>query len=60
MPLINFEINFVLTWYADCVISSPTGATKFSITDTAVIALSTQYNAKLLQQLKLGFQRTTN
>ena len=35
---------------------------KFKITDTKlyvpVVALSTRDNAKLLQQLKLGFERT--
>ena len=34
MPLINYEINFILTWSDDCVISSATRATKFKITDT--------------------------
>ena len=46
------------------VISSTTGATKFKITDTKlsvpVVTLSTQDNAKLLQQLKSGFKRTIN
>ena len=36
----------------------------FAITETklyvAVVTLSTQDNAKLLQQLKLGFKRTVN
>ena len=64
MPLINCEINFILTWSEDCVISSATGATKFKITDTKLyvpfVTLSTQDNAKLLQQLKQGFKRTIN
>ena len=34
MPLINCEINVILTWSEDCVISSTTGAIKFAITDT--------------------------
>ena len=34
MPLINCEINLILTWPEDCVIFSATGATKFKITDT--------------------------
>ena len=33
MPLINYEINLILTWSEDCVISSATGETKFKITD---------------------------
>ena len=48
----------------DCVISSATGETKFAITETKlyvpVVTLSTQDNAKLLQQLKSGFKRTIN
>ena len=40
------------------------GATKFAITDrklyVPVVTLSTQDNAKLLQQLKSGFKRTVN
>ena len=39
-------------------------ATTFGITDTKiytlVVALSANYNAKLLQQLKSGFKRTVN
>ena len=64
VPLINCEINLILTWSVDCVIYSATGTTKFAITDTKhyvpVVTLSTQDNAKLLQQLKSGFQITTN
>ena len=52
MPLINCEINLILTFSEDCVISSATGAIKFKITDTklyvAVVILSTQDDAKLL------------
>ena len=61
MPLINCEINRILTWSQKCVISSATGATKFKITDTKlyapVVTLSTEDNAKLLQQLKSGFTK---
>ena len=66
MPLINCEINLILTWSANCVISNaaPNQATTSTITDTKlyvpVVTLSTQDNAKLLQQLKSGFKRTTN
>ena len=56
MPLINSELISFLNWSEDCVISSATGAIKFKITDTKlyvpVVTLSTQYNEKLLQQLK--------
>ena len=64
MPLINCEVNLILTWSKDCVISSANGETKFKITETKlyvpVVTLSTQDNAKLLQQLKSGFKRTIN
>ena len=64
MLLINCEINLILTWSEDCVISSAVGKTKFKIADTKlyvpVVTLSTQDNAKLLEQLKFGFKRTIN
>ena len=59
--LINCEIYLILTRSESCVISSATRATKFEITDTKlygpVVTLSTQDNAKLLQQLRSGFKR---
>ena len=64
MPLINCEVNLILTWSTDCIISSATGETKFKITDTKlyvpVVTLSTQDNAKLLQQRRSGFKRKIN
>ena len=64
MPLINCEVNLILTWSKDCVITNSTGTGKFEIKDTKlyvpVVTLSTQDNAKLLQQLKSGFRRTIN
>ena len=64
MPLINCEVNLILTWSKNCVISSAAGEIKFKIADTKlyipVVTLSTQDNAKLLQQLKSGFRRTIN
>ena len=64
MPLINCEVNLILTWSKDCVITNSTGAGKFEITETKlyvpVVTLSTQDNAKLLQQLKPRFNRTMN
>ena len=67
MPLINYEVNLILTWSANCVIVyidvANQGAT-FTITETKlyapVVTLSTQDNAKLLTQLKSGFKRTIN
>ena len=53
MPLINCELNLILTWSRDCVINNSTGAGKSAITETKlyvpVVTLSAQYNAKLLQ-----------
>ena len=62
MPLI-IAIDF-LPWSSTCVITNSTGEGRFKITDTKfyvpVVTLSTQDNAKLLQQLKSGFKRTIN
>ena len=56
MPLINCEVNLILTRSKDCVTTNSTGAGKFAITDTKlyvpVIILLIEDNAKLLQQLK--------
>ena len=65
MPLINCEINLILTLSESCVLSdAPNQETKFAITDTKiyvpVVTLSTQNDAKLLQQLKYGFKSTIN
>ena len=64
MPLINCEVNLILTWSSTCVITNCTGAGTFEITDTKlyvpVVTLSIQENAKLLQQLKSGFKRVIN
>ena len=64
MPLINCEVNLILTWSSTCVITNSTGVGRFAITDTKlyipVITLSQQDNAKLLQQLKSGFKRVIN
>ena len=62
MPLINCEVNIILTWSKDCVITNSTGEGKFAITETKlyvpVVTLSTKDNEKLLQQLKSGFKKT--
>ena len=64
MPLINCEVNLILTWSSTCVITNSTGAGTFAITDTKlyvpVVTLSTQENTKFLQQLKPGFKRVIN
>ena len=64
MPLINCEVNLILTQSSTCVVTNSTGARIFQITDTKlyvpVVTLSAQDTAKLLQQLKSGFKRTVN
>ena len=65
MPLINCEVELILTWSENCVIISTNVANQnptFTITETTlyvrVVTLSTQDNAKLSPQLKSGFKRT--
>ena len=64
IPLINWEVNLILTWPVDCVMiytdvvnQIPT----FTITGTnlvvLVVTLSTEDDAKLLTQLKQDFKR---
>ena len=67
MPLSNCEINLIQTCSARCFIIDDTVSGQertFTITDTKpyvpVVTLSTQDNAKLLQQLESGFKRTIN
>ena len=64
MLLINCKVELILTWSKNCVISSATGKTKFALTETKlyvpVVTLSTDDNAKLLQQLKSNFKRKIN
>ena len=64
MPLINCEVQLILTSSKDCVITNSTCEGKFQITETKlyvlVVTLSTQDNAKLFQQLKCGLKRTIN
>ena len=72
MPLINCEINLILPWSEKCVHFSSNiirgqywkssniirnNWYKFYV---RVVTLSTQDNAKLLQQLKSDFKRTVN
>ena len=67
MSLINCEINLILTCSKNCfIIDAPVKnqLPTSTITDTKlyvpVVNLSTQDNAKLLEQLKSGFKRTIN
>ena len=65
MPLINCEVNLILTWFEKCVIiyTDANQIPTFAITETnlyvPIVTLSTQDNAKLLKpKLKSGFKRT--
>ena len=67
MPLINCEVNLILTWSSACVLittSIPNQNATFALTDTKlyvpVVTLSTQENTKFFQQLKSGFKRVIN
>ena len=67
MLLINCEINLMLPWSSTCVIISTDVANQiatFAITGTKlyvpVVTLSTQDNAKLLEQLNSSFKRVIN
>ena len=67
MPLINCEVNLILTWSSTCVLittSIPNQNATFALTDTKlyvpVVTLSTQENTKFFQQLKSGFKRVIN
>ena len=65
MPLINCEVELVLTWSKNCVIISTKVAIQnptFTVTEAnryvPVVTLSTQDNATLSPQLKSGLKRT--
>ena len=68
IPLINCEIELILTWSKNCVLADmtpanhPPGELSFKITDTKlyvpVITLSKENDIKLLEQLKSGFKIT--
>ena len=74
IPLINCEVELILTWSKNCVLAdmtvnaaanpaivAPTGL-EFKITHTKLyvpfVTLSKENDTKLLEQLKTGFQRT--
>ena len=67
MLLINQEINVIFSWFTNCAIIYTNVANQnptFAITETKlyipVVRLSTYNSAKLLSQLKSGFERTIN
>ena len=67
IPLINCEIELILTWSKNCVLADMTTANnppiglEFQITDTKlyvpVVTLSKENDKKLLEQLISGFKR---
>ena len=68
MPLINCEVEIVLTWSKNCALADmtvannpPTGL-EFQIADTKlyvpVVTLSKESDIKLLEKLKSGFKGT--
>ena len=64
IPLINCEVNLILTWSSTCVLAAVGDANQaatFAITNTKlyvpVVTLSTQENTKFLQQLKSGWNK---
>ena len=67
MAFIKYEITLDLNQSEDCVVVATSVANQgktFSVTETKlyvpVLNLQTQDNAKLLEQLKSGFKRTSN
>ena len=62
MPLINCQINLILTWSANCVISEGNRVTTFAVTDSRILVVtpSTHDNTKFLQHFKSRFRRKTN
>ena len=67
MPLINCEVNLILTWSSTCALVAtniPNQNATFAITDpklyVPVVTLSTQEKTKFLQQLKSGFKIVIN
>ena len=67
MPLINCEINLILTWSEDCILISGSidnQLPKFVMTDiklyVPVVTSLPQENLKLLDPLKSGFKRKIN
>ena len=64
MPQINCQITLDLIWTAICAICEEKSVTTSAMTDAKLyvseVTLSIQDNAKLIRQLKIGFNRTIN
>ena len=63
MPLINCEVNLILTWSSTCVIDTVGDANQaatFAITNTKLYVPAVTLSTKFLQQLKSDFKRVIN
>ena len=64
MPLLNCEVNLILTWSSTCLLISTNVRNQNAITDTKlyvpVVTLSKQENTKFLQQLISGLKIVIN
>ena len=54
MPLSNCEINLILTWCDNCVLSNDTKATTFTITDAKLYLLAVTL-CKAISTIKIVF-----
>ena len=55
IPLINCEVDSILTWFQNCVLVGKLTHTKLYV---PVVTLSKENDIKLLEKLKSGFKRT--
>ena len=49
MSLVNCEVNLILTWSKDCVITNSTGEEKFKITETKLYVPVITYQQKIMR-----------
>ena len=57
MPLVNYEINFILTWSSTCVITDFSGTGRFAITDAEIYVLFvTSLTQNYLKHCNLGLK----
>ena len=55
MPLINCEVNLILTWSSACVITESNGAGTFAITDTKLYVPVVTLLTKVPPTVKIRF-----
>ena len=62
MPLINCKVEYLLNWYANCILPSAETAATFTTTDkkfyVLVVTLKIEGNAKLSKLLSEVFKRS--